>query len=304
MFCTKCGAQLPEGAQFCTACGAPVGVKPAAAGPSDGQAAPPAIPSAPEQPAQQGNILVRLWNSPKFGWAAILFDRALYLILVLLGVLFLFTALWPMGLFLVIFGGLAEWNIWKQSRQRAWTACPNCGTKVKIGVKFCTNCGAEIPVRSKPAMTAEAVKAASDADKRGYSLTAKKISLLCAPITLPIILMGFVFFADIAFNTPAVNMKSTVWDQFGPQTLEQVVDANFDNPEWSSSWIDDTDATVYVEGYMPSYGQDVRLTFHYQDVDDETFSGSLDRVDFLGSGEAYTDLYSTATFMEQLYDSM
>ena len=51
MFCTKCGAPLPEGTKFCPACGMPVEVKPS------------------------GNIFVRLWNNEKFGWAAVKMNR-------------------------------------------------------------------------------------------------------------------------------------------------------------------------------------------------------------------------------------
>ena len=43
-FCTKCGAQVPDGSTFCTACGNPIA---SAAAPAQ-----PAQPAAPEQPAQ------------------------------------------------------------------------------------------------------------------------------------------------------------------------------------------------------------------------------------------------------------
>ncbi|MGA8161390.1 MAG: zinc ribbon domain-containing protein, partial [Acidobacteriaceae bacterium] len=53
-FCTKCGASIPDGNQFCTACGTPVGAT-AAPPPQPGPTAPPAwtpiASSAPAQPA-------------------------------------------------------------------------------------------------------------------------------------------------------------------------------------------------------------------------------------------------------------
>ena len=60
-FCTKCGASIPEGNQFCTACGSPIAAA-AAAAPQPGPAAPPAwtpvvtpaaAPQAYTQPVQQ-----------------------------------------------------------------------------------------------------------------------------------------------------------------------------------------------------------------------------------------------------------
>jgi len=61
MFCTKCGASIPEGTQFCTVCGQPVGAA-SAPSPQPGPAAPPAwtpvaapssAPTAYAQPVQQ-----------------------------------------------------------------------------------------------------------------------------------------------------------------------------------------------------------------------------------------------------------
>lgn len=52
IFCTKCGASIPEGNQFCTACGTPVGANAVPAP----QSAPPAwtpVAVAPAQPVQQ-----------------------------------------------------------------------------------------------------------------------------------------------------------------------------------------------------------------------------------------------------------
>ena len=60
-FCTKCGASIPEGNQFCTACGSPVAAA-AASAPQPGPATPPAwtpvvtpaaAPQAYTQPVQQ-----------------------------------------------------------------------------------------------------------------------------------------------------------------------------------------------------------------------------------------------------------
>lgn len=56
-FCTKCGAQVPDGSVFCTSCGAPVGAAPApeqpAAQAAPQQAAAPAPAPAPQQQYQQ-----------------------------------------------------------------------------------------------------------------------------------------------------------------------------------------------------------------------------------------------------------
>jgi len=58
-FCTKCGAQVPDGSVFCTSCGAPVNAapaseQPAAQQPAPEQAAPAPVPApAPQQQQQQ-----------------------------------------------------------------------------------------------------------------------------------------------------------------------------------------------------------------------------------------------------------
>ena len=56
-FCTQCGASIPEGNQFCTACGKPVGAS-AAPLPQPGPAAAPAwtpVAAAPAAPVQQNS---------------------------------------------------------------------------------------------------------------------------------------------------------------------------------------------------------------------------------------------------------
>ena len=45
MFCTNCGAQVPDGSKFCTSCGSPIAAAPAPA--------PAPVPSAPEPPAPE-----------------------------------------------------------------------------------------------------------------------------------------------------------------------------------------------------------------------------------------------------------
>lgn len=105
MFCTKCGAELPEGTKFCPACGTPVG----AAGVASSTA--PATPS-PEAGAQTSeDPLARFWNSPKFGWAAVYFNRILNYVYVGLGLLLLAYGWWALALVLIIGGALGVYTV-------------------------------------------------------------------------------------------------------------------------------------------------------------------------------------------------
>ena len=58
-FCPRCGAQLPDGAKFCTSCGAPLAAAPAA------NPAPQAAPAA--QPTQAGWSQPRATTTPQGG---------------------------------------------------------------------------------------------------------------------------------------------------------------------------------------------------------------------------------------------
>lgn len=302
MFCTKCGAQLPENARFCTSCGAPV--VPAKTEVSAAASAEKDLPVVVQEPSKDmtkpaGNILARFWNNPKFGWAAQQYYYLLYVFIAIVGLFMLLTELWIVGLILILVGGSGIGNWWKWRKRRSYTECPNCGKTVKTGIEFCPKCGAKIPAKQ---LTREDVEAESK-DNHDTSLTKKKISLLAAPIALPVMIMMLCIFGDFVLNRPAYELKDVVWDQFGSQTLEQVVNANFDDPEWSSTWVDDTHATVYVEGYMPYYGENIRLEFQYEKLDEDTVVGSLKRIVFLDSVEAYSNSIASALFLQQMYEN-
>ena len=106
---------------------------------------------------------------------------------------------------------------------------------------------------------------------------------------------------DSILGTPVYQIQNAVFSQYGSQTVEQVVDDNFRGPEWSSEKLDENSSIVYVEGYMPLYSEDVRLTFYYEDQGDGTFQYSINSVALLDSGEIYTDFWNITLFMELLY---
>lgn len=302
MFCTKCGAPLPEDARFCTNCGTPV--MPAeteiSAAASFEENLPVVMPEASkDMPKPAGNIFARFWNSPKFEWAAQQYYYLLDAFIAVAGLLMLLTELWIVGLILILVGGSGIGKWWKWRKRRSYTDCPNCGKTVKADMEFCPKCGTKIPAKQ---LTREEVDAESK-DNHDDSLTKKKIGLLAAPIALPVIMLALWGFGNFVLNRSAYELKDVVWDQFGSQTLEQVVNANFDNPEWSSTEIDEDHATVYIEGYMPYYGENVRLEFAYEELDESTISGSLERIVFLDSMEAYSNDIASALFLQQMYEN-
>ena len=282
MFCTKCGAQLPEGTKFCPACGMPVEVTPS------------------------GNIFVRLWNNEKFGWAAVKMNRALNIIWFVFGIFLLLMGAWIFGMIVTLGGAFGIYEVWKRKQDRIHTVCPTCGTKIKIGKRFCEKCGTAIPVQRITPDTLEEAGAESSVSLNAGSLTGKKIGLIATVLVLPVLIAALSASGIVeAVTDPAVyNMKNAVWDDFGPQTLNEVVDDNFRGVEWSSEWLDDASAIVYIQGYMPFYSQNVRLTFYYEEQpDDGTFTFQINSVDMLGDMESYTDIWNIALFMEFMYSA-
>lgn len=282
MFCTKCGAELPEGTKFCPACGMPVEVTPS------------------------GNIFVRLWNNEKFGWAAVKLNRAFNFVWLGFGILFLLAEAWIAGLLFTVGGAFGIYEVWKRKQDRIHTVCPTCGTRIKIGKQFCEKCGTAIPVQR---ITPDTLEEAGMESSRGGiidSLNIKKTTLLTTVVFTPIVIWAICSTgAAEAILDPAVyNMKNAVWDDFGPQTLNEVVDDTFRGVEWSSEWLDDTSAMVYIQGYMPLYSQNVRLTFYYEEQpEDGTFTFQINSVDMLGDMESYTDIWNIALFMELMYST-
>ena len=282
MFCTKCGAQLPEGTKFCPACGMPVEVTPS------------------------GNIFVRLWNNEKFGWVAVKMNRALNIIWFVFGIFLLLMGAWIFGMIVTLGGAFGIYEVWKRKQDRIHTVCPTCGTKIKIGKRFCEKCGTAIPVQRITPDTLEEAGAESSVSLNAGSLTGKKIGLIATVLVLPVLIAALSASGIVeAVTDPAVyNMKNAVWDDFGPQTLSEVVDDNFRGAEWTSDWLDDTSAMVYIQGYMPFYSENVRVTFFYEEQpDDGTFTFQIKSVDMLDSMESYTDIINIAFFLEFMYDA-
>ena len=188
MFCTKCGAQLPEGTKFCPACGMPVEVTPS------------------------GNIFVRLWNNEKFGWAAVKMNSALNIIWFVFGIFLLLMGAWIFGMIVTLGGAFGIYEVWKRKQDRIHTVCPTCGTKIKIGKRFCEKCGTAIPVQRITPDTIEEAGAESSVSLNAGSLTGKKIGLIATVLVLPVLIAALSASGIVeAVTDPAVyNMKSAV----------------------------------------------------------------------------------------------
>jgi len=166
--------------------------------------------------------------------------------------------------------------------------CPLCGKEVKGEIKYCTNCGYEIPGRSSP--TVQKVNL-STTPKTKATPKRKKLILIAG------ILLVFVLFIS-NLNSPINLVKNGILSEYGSQTIEEVISDNFKRVTWSSEKLDDDSGFVYIEGYCVTYQENIRIKFYY-DKESEMFQ--LTEVDLLDSGERATDAFSLAIFLEFLY---
>lgn len=97
------------------------------------------------------------------------------------------------------------------------------------------------------------------------------------------------------------RVQSISFDQYGPETIGEIVDENIKGAEWSQEKLDSKSRLVTVEGYCPMYGQDIRITFFYEETDSSYYEVTIWSIEFLEDGEAYDDSFSVAIWWEAFY---
>ena len=98
------------------------------------------------------------------------------------------------------------------------------------------------------------------------------------------------------------DVKSIAFDDIGSETIGELIDENVKGAEWSQEKIDSNSRLVFVEGYCPSYSEDIRITFFYEDLDDGYCEVSLQSIEFPESGEYYDDAFSAGIIWASLYE--
>ncbi|MCD8069301.1 MAG: hypothetical protein LUE87_10550, partial [Lachnospiraceae bacterium] len=96
------------------------------------------------------------------------------------------------------------------------------------------------------------------------------------------------------------NVQAITFDSYGSETVGEIVDNNLKSPKWSRDKIDSTSYRVYVEGYSKLYGEDIRITFYYEE-DGGSYEVTLQSIELLDSGETYSDVFSLALVWATFY---
>lgn len=98
------------------------------------------------------------------------------------------------------------------------------------------------------------------------------------------------------------DVKSIAFDNMGPETIGELVEANVKGAEWSKEKVADDSWLVSVEGYCPLYSEDIKIEFFYEKLDDGYREVTLQSVEFPESGEYYNDAFSAGMVWASFYE--
>ena len=294
-FCIACGAELPDNARFCTRCGAKISEE--SSGTSEPSHSAFAGSSQPKPPLSPAAIWESFWNAQWFTWAAIKFCRVINWVWLAFGIFLLFAGWWIYGIIFITTACGYILAVHERKQKRAVTACPSCGKKVKIGVNFCTECGAEIPVKEIPPDD----PATAGKEEGSYSLRAKKIGLLISAVVFSVMLVLVTTSGDALFSNPIGNIKTVTFEDCGSLTMEELADQKLKGAKWFQEKIDDGTYHVFLQDYSPYYGEDVKIQFYFDDQNDGTFEYRLDKLTLLDSGTIFQDPFELMFAFAMLY---
>ena len=240
MFCKNCGKELNEDAAFCPACGArQTENTDKESNPQDREKGVENLQSGEKDSTQ--NIISKIWNSPLFTKAAIKFGNVLE---ILEGVI----------LFILAIALFQEGGFWG----------------VVFGIIFLL---AGIGSGISGAMSLISRRKSDSEDEiLDEAAINKKKRNLCIGVVAIIILLIIV--RNIGGGTYSI-VKSITFDDMGSETIGELVDDNIKSPKWSQKKLDKRTRLVYVEGYCPAYGEEIKITFYCEKLKDGSYEVSL-----------------------------
>ena len=97
------------------------------------------------------------------------------------------------------------------------------------------------------------------------------------------------------------RVQSISFDEYGPETIGEIVEENIKGAKWSQERLDSKSRLVTVEGRCPLYGQDIRITFLYEETDSSYYEVTIWSIEFLEDREVYNDIYSVDMWWEAFY---
>lgn len=119
-------------------------------------------------------------------------------------------------------------------------------------------------------------------------------------IGIVVIIVAIVIAVNTGGGTYA-KVKAISFDNIGSETIGEIVEENIKSPDWSQEKIDGSPKKVSVEGYSPLYGEDIRITFYYEELDG-SYEVSLQSITFLDSGETYSGVLDMGLVWASFYD--
>lgn len=119
-------------------------------------------------------------------------------------------------------------------------------------------------------------------------------------IDVAVLLLGLLALNSI--DAVYANVKSVSFDNIGPETIGELVEANVKGAEWSKEKIADNSWLISMESYCPLYSEDIKIEFFYEKLDDGYREVTLQSVEFPESVEYYNDAFSAGMLWASFYE--
>lgn len=269
MFCKKCGNEVKDGTAFCIKCGVRLednsnNIEEVSGNNQNTKsegANSQAVTSTAEL-VKKTNIISKIWNSPIFNKIAIKF-----------------------GYILDIIGGVVCIFIARQFFKEGGSS------GIGFGIIF-AGC-AVIGIWSGVTSFLSRIK-----DHELEENLGKKKRNLC--IGVVVIVIALILLKETGGGI-YYDVQQISFDNFGSETIGEIVDDNLKSPEWSQEKLGSGSKMVYVEGYSPLYEENIKITFYYETVGDD-YKVTLKRISFLDSDETYNDAISMAGVWAAFYN--
>lgn len=96
-------------------------------------------------------------------------------------------------------------------------------------------------------------------------------------------------------------VQSMVFDNYGKKSIGEIVEREIKNPQWSKEELDSISSLIYVKGYCPRFSENIQICF-YCEEDGDYLSAELNQINFLDSGERYTDPLEISSIWSLFYE--